>query len=317
MHYSIRHITRFDYTEPIYESFMEVRKQPLTDAYQRCTDFSLRVEPRSNVFAFTDDLGNVIHTFDVPQAHRRLIITADAIVDVAPPPAIPDAVGTEIWQILDDATADDTFWDALKPSKYCEMTDLLRALAMELNCQERRADPLTMLRLINAALYETFDYQQEATAVDSPIDDALATRRGVCQDFTHIMITLVRNLGIPCRYVSGYLYTGADDDTRSADDASHAWIEAWLPDLEWIGFDPTNNLEAGDKHIRVGIGRDYADVPPTHGVFKGDAKSELSVGVQVKLEDNLPFDEVQFHDLQQQPPAYADVLTQQEQQQQQ
>jgi transglutaminase-like putative cysteine protease len=295
---------------------MEVRKQPRTDAYQKCIEFSLRIEPRSNIFNYADHLDNVVHTFDVPRAHRRLIITADALVEVSEPPVLPEALEPECWQELDAATADGTFWDMLKPSKFIQTTDLLRELAADLGCEQRQTDPLTMLRVINAALYETLDYQQETTAVDSPIDHALAARKGVCQDFAHIMITLVRNLGIPCRYISGYLYTGADDNTRSADDASHAWVEAWLPGLDWVSFDPTNNIEARNHHVRVGIGRDYADVPPTHGVFKGEATSELGVGVQVKLADNLPFDDIMFHELQHQPPAYAETSSQQEQQQQ-
>src|SRR5260370_971135 len=122
----------------------------------------------------------------------------------------------------------------------------------------------------------------------------LKERRGVCQDFAHIMTTLVRELRIACRYVSGYLFHRAEDQDRSAADATHAWVEALLPGLGWVGFDPTNNLVAGERHIRVAIGRDYGDVPPTRGVFKGEAKSELSVAVQVSPssgplpEDKLP-----------------------------
>ena len=125
-------------------------------------------------------------------------------------------------------------------------------------------------------------YSPRSTRVDSPIDDALETRCGVCQDFAHISITLIRQLGVPCRYVSGYI-SGEADDVRSSTDATHAWVEALLPELGWVGFDPTNNLIAGDRHIRVAIGRDYADVPPTRGVYKGMSavKSELGVAVSV------------------------------------
>ena len=105
--------------------------------------------------------------------------------------------------------------------------------------------------------------------------DAIETRQGVCQDFAHIMIALVRRLKIPCRYVSGYLYRRAQDHDRSVVDATHAWVEAFLPPLGWVGFDPTNCLLAGDRHIRTAIGRDYADVPPTRGIFRGHTPSEL------------------------------------------
>ena len=140
-----------------------------------------------------------------------------------------------------------------------------------------------MLRELNSAIYNKFEYNTGATRVDSPIDIALEARRGVCQDFSHIMLAMVRKLEIPCRYVSGYLFyqSNASYQDRSAADASHAWVEAWLPDLGWVGFDPTNNVIAGERHIRVALGRDYADIPPTRGVFKGNAQSELSVAVKV------------------------------------
>ncbi len=139
------------------------------------------------------------------------------------------------------------------------------------------------LRRLMAEMYARFEYSPRTTRVDSPIDDALQARRGVCQDFAHILIALIRRLGVPCRYVSGYLFRHEDVSVRSADGATHAWVETLLPDLGWIGFDPTNNLIAGDRHIRVAIGRDYADVPPTRGVFKGAAaaRSELAVAVAV------------------------------------
>lgn len=113
-------------------------------------------------------------------------------------------------------------------------------------------------------------------------------RAGVCQDFAHIFIAIARRLRIPCRHVSGYLFHRRADHDRSAPDSSHAWVEAYLPELGWIGFDPTNNLVAGERHITVALGRDYADVPPTRGVFKGNAASELRVGVQVTPAKQAP-----------------------------
>jgi transglutaminase-like putative cysteine protease len=168
----------------------------------------------------------------------------------------------------------------LMPSRFASPTDLLDKLAHKLDVR-RRDDPLVLLRELTAALRETFEYAPQATEVDSLIDEALSNRRGVCQDFAHIMIALVRGVRIPCRYVSGYLFHRLEDDDRSAEDATHAWVEALLPGLGWVGFDPTNNLIASQRHIRVAIGRDYGDVPPTRGVFKGQAKTELSVAVKV------------------------------------
>ena len=120
---------------------------------------------------------------------------------------------------------------------------------------------------LNKQLYEYFSYTPRSTRVDSPIDEAIASRQGVCQDFAHTMIALLRHIGIPARYVSGYLYRGSGDDDRSTPDSTHAWVEVLLPMLNWVGFDPTNDLMAYNRHIRTAVGRDYADVPPTHGII--------------------------------------------------
>ncbi|WP_255603911.1 transglutaminase family protein [Oscillochloris sp. ZM17-4] len=165
-------------------------------------------------------------------------------------------------------------------------------------------------------MYRTFAYAPQTTTVDSPIDEALAKRKGVCQDFAHIMIALVRPLGIPCRYVSGYLYHRVEDHDRSERDASHAWVEALLPGLGWVGFDPTNNLIARDRHIRVAVGRDYADVPPTKGVYRGRAESSLEVGVKVVPTEAFIPDEGVLPAIAPPTPAEAELEAQQMQQQQ-
>jgi transglutaminase-like putative cysteine protease len=216
-----------------------------------------------------------------------LTITAESFVEIDEPPPLPETLGNNGWDKIDQQPKTGDLWDGLTPSQFVQETDLLREFARELNIT-RRDDPLQLLREINSAIYERFDYDPKSTKVDSPIDDALSVRRGVCQDFAHVMLSLVRPLGIPCRYVSGYLARYSDDHARSAPDASHAWIEAYLPKLGWVGFDPTNNQLAGQYHIRVAAGRDYADVPPTRGVYKGSGVNELKVAVQVRRSDDLP-----------------------------
>jgi transglutaminase-like putative cysteine protease len=278
--YSVRHITNFAYTPAIRESVMEVRVQPRSEAHQRCLTFALDVTPNSNVMVYRDYLANTIHHFDIPGRHAQLKITAQALVEVSalPAPQVSD-VGT--WEDLDARVSEGDFWEMLLPSHFAHPTELLQALAQELGL-ERRGNPLEFLLEINQALYETFTYVPNSTQVDSPIDDALRTRQGVCQDISHIMIALLRQLKIPCRYVSGYLFHAKSDrDDRTPEGATHAWLEVFLPGPGWVAFDPTNSRVGGERHIRVAIGRDYADVPPTRGVYKGEAESELSVTVVV------------------------------------
>jgi len=171
-------------------------------------------------------------------------------------------------------------------------------------------------------MYARFEYSPSTTRVDSRIDEALRARRGVCQDFSHIFIALARHLGIPTRYVSGYLFGDESASDRSTEGATHAWAEALMPGLGWVGFDPTNNVIAGERHIRVAIGRDYADVPPTRGVYKGGAKSALAVAVEVApssaptaLEPMLP--EPQWAQQEIAPLADADIERENQVQQQQ
>ena len=133
-----------------------------------------------------------------------------------------------------------------------------------------------------AGVHRDFEYVPKSTRVDSPIDDALTARKGVCQDFAHVMIAIVRRLGLPARYVSGYIAPRRTGDREGlVASATHAWVDVRFPDVGWVGFDPTNNTEAEGRHIRVAIGRDYADVPPTRGVFKGNSASVLAVSVDV------------------------------------
>jgi transglutaminase-like putative cysteine protease len=280
MYYTIRHITRFRYNAPVSESVLEVRMQPREEGGQRCLSFSLQTHPRAGVHGQRDYLGNMVHHFDVPGQHSALLLTAERLVDLTPPAPLPEALDGSAWAAIDALHADYTLWEWLRPSRFVQPSAELAAFGRELGLQ-RGADPLSTLRDLTSALFDAFGYAPKTTQVDSPIDEALATRSGVCQDFTHIMLALTRELGIPCRYVSGYLFHRSEDHDRSEQDATHAWVEAYLPQLGWVGFDPTNNLIAGDRHIRTAIGRDYDDVPPTRGVFKGTATSELYVAVRV------------------------------------
>jgi len=280
MFFTIRHITRFTYQTPISESVMEARMQPRSDGTQRCIRFGLTTAPTSRVRMYSDHEGNVVHHFNIPGRHAKLMLSAEAMVESAPAPELPDTLGAGAWTRLDALTASGEFWELLNPSPFARPTPLLGELARELGA-DRQDDPLVTIRRLMEEMYARFEYSPRSTRVDSPIDEALAARRGVCQDFSHIMIALVRQLGVPCRYVSGYLFQ--EHDVRSSDGATHAWAEALLPEVGWVGFDPTNNLIAGSRHIRVAVGRDYTDVPPTRGVYQGVTalRSELAVAVAV------------------------------------
>jgi transglutaminase-like putative cysteine protease len=287
--YSIRHLTTFDYHAPIAESVMELRMRPATTGVQRCLQFEVSVEPEARVFAFQDSRGNWIHHFSVPQKHQRLTIATQAQVDLDAPAALPQSLPHQAWAEVDREAAGGEDWDFRHESAFTPFSEALIGFAGPLG-PARDADPLSAVRGVMGAIHREFEYAPKSTRVDSPIDEALAARRGVCQDFSHIMLAMLRRLGLPCRYVSGYIAPRDVDriGSRSSPIATHAWVEVKLPDVGWIGLDPTNNSEAGTRHIRVGVGRDYADVPPTRGVFKGRSSSTLSVSVGISAGDSLP-----------------------------
>lgn len=285
--YSIRHLTKFRYEGPVSESMMEVRMQPRSDTEQRCLAFSLSVSPRCRVFPYRDYLGNHVHHFDIPGNHSQLVIIAESLVERQSGVTVPAFLSPDAWGELDATVAAGDFWEMLMPSDFAKPTPMLLQFVKQLNIC-RRDDPLMLLHELNAALYERFAYVQRRTHVDSSIDEALESGEGVCQDFAHIMIALARHVGIPCRYVSGYLHHRKEDHDRSLEDATHAWVEAFMPSLGWVGFDPTNRLIADERHVRTALGRDYTDVPPTRGIYRGKTASELFVAVRVSASTVAP-----------------------------
>ena len=285
MIYSVRHTTTFSYEPAVSGSVMEVRLQPRSETNQRCLSFHLDVSPGASINQYRDFAGNTVHHFDIAGTHTQVKVAASSTVEVQAVPA-PRVADAGDWTDLDALVASDDYWEMLLPSEFARPTAALLELAAELKC-ERRDSPLELLTELNEGICKLFAYVPNSTKVDSPIDEALRARQGVCQDFAHIMIALLRPLGVPCRYVSGYLFhrDAEEEHDRSLEGASHAWVEALVPRLGWVAFDPTNNLVGGDRHIRVAVGRDYADVPPTRGVYKGEAQSKMSVAVTVSPAD--------------------------------
>jgi transglutaminase-like putative cysteine protease len=324
--YSIRHLTRFRYRRPVSESIMEVRMHPRSDNSQHCLSFSLSVSPRCRVFTYRDQYGNNVHHFDIPGEHEQLVIVAESLVEQQIEMDVPAFLAPDAWDELDAMVREGDYAEMLLPSTFAQPSPKLLELAERLNVK-RRDDPLMVVHELNKSIYEYFEYVPRSTRVDSPIDEAIESHQGVCQDFAHTMIALLRHVGIPARYVSGYLYRGREDHDRSLPDASHAWVEALMPHLNWVGFDPTNDLIAYNRHIRTAVGRDYADVPPTHGVYRGKTESELYVAVQVSasaepppLDRKLPIPEdwsVLVERAQQPPERVIPVMDIQQMQQQQ
>jgi transglutaminase-like putative cysteine protease len=231
--------------------------------------------------SYRDHLGNTVHHFDIPGAHDELHVHATSVVEPLPGPVLPPSGYEGSWQALDGLRDAAEHWDWLHASRFAQATPPLAKFLEELRI-DRRHDPLSTMHALNDGLHRTLRYEPNSTRVDSSSDHCLEQRRGVCQDFSHVFIAAARSLGVPARYVSGYLFHRTDRASELVCDATHAWAEVHLPGIGWIGFDPSAGLATDDRYVRVAVGRDYDDVPPSRGVFKGTAETTLDVRVDVQ-----------------------------------
>lgn len=284
--YSLVHVTQFDYDAPVTDNYNEVRLRPLQDHLQTCLSFRLTTDPSAGTSTHLDYHGNTVHRFNVLREHRHLRIEACSVVLVQPPPSLPtQGVLLNAQGSMDDAL--DEYYDFLNPTDYVPHETGLRELGAK---AESECDGTYSGFSAAAAriVHNTFRYEKGATHVNSSICDTLGTGAGVCQDFAHILLALVRMHGIPGRYVSGYLVPlrasapGVTVEEVIGGQASHAWVEVFIPEAGWFGLDSTLGAPVGLQHVRVAYGRDYGDVAPIRGVYRGNAGQQMSVDVGVR-----------------------------------
>ncbi len=280
------HVTEFIYDGPVSESYNEVRLRPMHDDTQSCLSFRLTTVPASPAFSYRDALGNWVHQVNILPAHNRLRVQAESVVlahDLAPNNSV--MLLSELESQREELVEE--FYDMLAESNYIPHLAELAPLIAE---AERRCDG-TVAGFAQSAsdlIHERFQYVKGATHVNSSIADSLQLGAGVCQDFAHLLLGVLRKRGIPARYVSGYLVPQNEENPEAkleeviGGQASHAWAEAYIPDAGWIPLDPTLGKPVGMRHVRIAYGRDYADVAPVRGVYKGHAGQRLSVDVSVR-----------------------------------
>ncbi len=273
--FTIAHETTYRYPKKVHESFTVVHLQPRSDAHQYCTKYELTVAPRARIFSYNDRFGNATQHFAVLPDHDVLSIVARSnIVTTLPSdPTIPHDIDRAT--LVQDPIVE-TLYDFLHPSPYVEFGEAFRRFADELG--DPNGDLGGWYLRAGRAIHESFAYDRKATTVRTTVDESVRRRAGVCQDFAHVLIALCRYRHIPARYVSGYIFSGQEDSVLGAE-ASHAWCEAFLPPIGWVGFDPTNDTLINDRFVKIAVGRDYRDVSPVRGVFKGSTEGQMSVNV--------------------------------------
>jgi transglutaminase-like putative cysteine protease len=275
----IQHETRFEYSELAVESVTEVRMEPASDGDQSCRSYHLAVSPQTQPSRYQDGFGNRVHHFNLLAPHRVVRILSASIVETHPRPLDP-LRGRATFPL----SPEDVPLEALDFLQFRGSVRETARLAPHVNAiRPTRATPLGRLALaVTDHIHRNFQYARDVTLATSPVDEILEKGKGVCQDFAHLMIALLRSLGVPARYVSGYIHR------PNRESQSHAWCEAWLPDLGWVGMDPTNNRVIDDRFVKVAIGRDFTDVPPNKGVCRTRGEESIFVRVETRELERLP-----------------------------
>jgi transglutaminase-like putative cysteine protease len=284
--YHLLHVTEFVYDGPVSESYNEVRLRPMHDDAQSCLSFRLTTNPAAPAFSYRDALGNWVHQVNVLPIHSRLRVQAESVV------LTYDSSSTTSWMPLGELEEHgeelmEEHYDMLAASQYVPHLPDLDPL---ITLAEARCDGTVagFSQTASSMIHGRFKYVKGATHVNSSLSDSLRLGAGVCQDFAHLLLGVLRKRGIPARYVSGYLVPQNKDNPAAkleeviGGQASHAWAEAYLPDSGWTPLDATLGKPVGMRHVRIAYGRDYSDVAPVRGVYKGHAGQRLSVDVTVR-----------------------------------
>jgi transglutaminase-like putative cysteine protease len=282
MNFAIRYLTEYRYSGPVTDNLNALRVKPATLRNQTVEDFVVRVDPETRLNQHLDYFGTTVIEFGISRPHEHLSIDVRARVRTTSPDVPPETDWTAIEDRAYDAAAGEfLLLDGSEPDEVA-IDDLVGLTRMD--------SPLGTVQKLVEVIPDRFEYRAGVTYVGSTVGDLLAAGAGVCQDFAHLALLLLRRHGIGARYVSGYLWAPSEDEA-SAEVETHAWVEALLPDVDgltWVGLDPTNRTLGGESHVKIGHGRHYADVPPIKGVYRGTAGSELSASVRMTRSDVSP-----------------------------
>jgi len=274
----IKHLTRYSYGNPVIDGANQIRLYPITTKYQKILAHKITVSHDPEIETYKDFFNNTIGTFMVIEPHQFLAIESEIEVHTTAIKFPEDNMPVQRqWQALEEIKNNAKYFDYLKYITF-DGTEEISVLLSKKNLDKQ--SPYNLVLDLCAYIYKNFKYIQGITNVDSKLDDVWRLKAGVCQDFTNILLQMVRMIGIPARYVSGYICP--NDEGSRGEDATHAWIEAYIPYYGWLGLDPTNNIIANSYHVRLAVGRNYKDCAPVKGVFKGEAVNE-NLFVKVKV----------------------------------
>ncbi|MFP5321840.1 MAG: transglutaminase domain-containing protein [Acidimicrobiia bacterium] len=282
MRFEIRYRMAFEYENVVRHSQNEVRACPLTDEHQHVLSYRFHSTPSSRVHGYTDYWGTRVDAYGVREPHVAIEIVAESTVETRPRPVVASSAPLSA---LHDPAFREPLVEHLQATRHTEPGSGVRSWVDDLR-QRSGDDVVDLVLAIHRGVHRTLRYAPGATGIGSAAEDVLEGGAGVCQDYAHLAVSACRAAGIPARYVSGYFFT-SDDRTGevSGDTASvqtHAWFEAAIPGAGWLALDPTNALPVGERHVTIGRGRDYDDVPPIRGVYSGMARATVDAGVEIR-----------------------------------
>jgi len=274
----IKHNTKYSYSDKVIDGATFIRLHPINDAFQKVNSHLLSITNDPFIETFFDFFYNRVGTFMVTEPHYELSITSEIEVETRGRLFPDDSVDIERqWENLDSIKHNVAFIDFLRYKKFDgspEANEIIKAKNL------KSKSPYKAVLELCEYVYDNFKYKIGVTNIHSELDDIWKLKAGVCQDFTNILLQMVRMLGIPARYISGYICP--NDEITRGEGATHAWIEAYIPFYGWLGIDLTNNAIADENHVKLAIGRNYSDCSPVKGVFKGNVESQMEVSVEVK-----------------------------------
>ena len=272
MRWVVRHRTAYHYGEAAQDSYNEVRLKPASNREQELESFELTVEPWAQAEHYVDCYGNWVDHFEVAAPHTFLEMRTRAVVATHPAAPLAEDARPAPLAGIGEAGQNERCFDFIEASYFTDTEAETRQLALEATAGQ--TDTWQAALALRRFVHRHLEYEPRSTHVHTPMREALAQRRGVCQDFAHVMIGLSRSLQIPARYVSGYLAT-----ERAS--ATHAWVEVFVPSAGWRGLDPTHNCQPDETYMKIAVGRDYNDVPPVRGTYRGTLSRRMEVEVEI------------------------------------
>ena len=289
-HFTVRHVTRFSYNQPIRHSKHCVHLRPINDVYQNVLSYRLQIAPVVPIMEFEDVFGNWASRFEINQAYTELTLTAESTIALSgeDPFAYTRAPFRPSYPLVWMP------WEHMMLSPYLAPIELPETQLRELYdyamsfVERNNRDLMETLFAINLTLFREYKYVPGSTGLETTPYEVFTSKKGVCQDFANLFICMARLLGIPARYVCGYVYTGNTGAAATRSDASHAWLQLYIPEVGWKGFDPTNGVLQSTNHIRVAYGRHYRDATPTSGTLYSSARETMSIDVRVVESAMIP-----------------------------